>query len=182
MAIPDALCADPTLCCDRIVLDGLTVLTSVQTALYECLGYDPDADNCGEAPFVTFFGFGQPAMTLDYLTIWLEQITPDFNQDPRTTRFGQSLNVQWLIRLQLSGYPTFAMDGQTIVNPDPVVLNRVNQVMTAIGTVVLSTIQTGSPVGCSGLQIINYLPAIGGGDVLGGTAGVTVRFSYNWRP
>jgi hypothetical protein len=179
------LCADPTLCCDIVVTDGQAMLGDLTTALHTCLGYDPDADEECAAPFEVFFGYGQPATAyVDYLTGWLEFLAPDFNQQQRLQssvhRLPQYLRVNWVFRLSLSGYPTFSSDA-SIQNPSLDELDRANKVMTSIATVMIVTLAASAPQGCTNLQIERFDPAVGGGDVLGGTAGVTVRVSYAQR-
>lgn len=186
MPIPFELCDEPDLCCPDVVTAGQAMLTTLTTALYECWDYDPDADDCGLAPFTVFFGFGQPSVALsDYLTAWVEFIQPDFFQQANavSTRhlLPQALRVWWIFRLSLTGYPTFSSDGAVINDVDQTLLDRANRAMTSLATVMMTTLSGTTPEGCSDVQIERYEPEIGGGGVTGGSAGVSVRVSYTMR-
>lgn len=183
MPLPIEICVDPTLCCSTIVDDGQAILQALITPLYECFGFDPDTDEC-DPPFTTFFGYGQPATAYhDYLTTWIEFIGPDFANVVNTSRFNLAVDmrIQWIVRLSLSGYPVFSNDPASIVNPPLDALDTANKVMTALATVMMVTLAGTRLVGCDNIHVERFDPAVGGGDVLGGDVGATIRISYGRR-
>lgn len=185
MPILTDLCELPTLCCDYLVEDGDAILETVRDALYACMGFDPDADPECEAPFTSFLGYGQPVTAIpDYLCVWLEFITPNPDIDFDSRLLGQRSLVQWLVRLSLSGYPTIQRSGAGpgVENPDPVLVDRMDRVMLSLSAKAMDALG-GATVGpaCSPLQLLGYQPALGGEDVIGGSAGFTIRVGYDRR-
>jgi hypothetical protein len=181
MPIPVDLC-DPAavLCCEALIDDGDLILAAAQAALFECYGFDPDDDECS-APFDTFMSWGPPATAYqDYLTAWVESIfrvTPLQVSSPKVI-VPTGYRVTWVVRSSASGFPTFTKEGNVPMNPDLAAIDLMSRVMLALGTKMVSALSGFRIHGCTPASIESMTPAVGGGEVLGGSAGVTLRMSY----
>jgi hypothetical protein len=80
--------------------------------------------------------------------------------------------------LSESGFPTFTADGGVISNPDLTAIDLISRVMIALSTKMISALSSLAIDNCKAFRVERMDPAVGGGEVLGGSAGVSLRLSY----
>jgi hypothetical protein len=174
--LPALDCAIPEeTCCPWLFDDAEYMLGAIEAIFIACVG----EDDC--AALRVFVSWGMPAIAdTDYLTIWLDGI--------RRTSGNGGLNVreiQWTVLLSESNYPTFgqSVDG-IITSPDTALLHAVNRHVYAHAAVLESAVATAHaagtllPNGCTNARVSALVPATGGGDVKGGTAGTRLTITY----
>lgn len=180
MPLPNCSCEiqSPT-CCGWLFADGRAMLDAVYERLVECL---PETDDCTGPPLQTFVSHGQPVTAeSDYLTVWLEGIR-------LTTSNGvmRTFEVSWVMLLSESGYPSFRSEGNEPVSPDLDLLEQVNEHVYAHLAKLTEAVGTAWLEGdllpdraCTKVRLSEVVPAVGGGDVLGGSAGARLRIAYS---
>lgn len=180
MPLPSCACEiEAPTCCGWLFADAETMLAAVYARLADCL---PEPDECTGPALDVFVSHGPPALTRsDYLTVWLEYIR--LTAADKATR---TYEISWVMLLTESGYPGFKNVGNELTEPTIEQLAAVNEHVYAhlamLTDAVFLAHSNGELLpahGCGTVRLSEIVPATGGNDVQGYSAGARLRITYS---